>query len=122
MPDTYFTSEHEWIRVEGDTGTVGVTNHAQEELGDVVYIELPEVGTHFSKGDDVVVIESVKAASEAYAPVDGEILDVNTALEDAPETVNADAEGEGWMFKIKIDDASQLEGLMDRDAYEASVS
>ena len=122
MPDTYFTSEHEWIRVEGDTGTVGVTNHAQEELGDVVYIELPEVGTHFSKGDDVVVIESVKAASEAYAPVDGEILDVNTVLEDAPETVNADAEGEGWMFKIKIDDASQLEGLMDRDAYEASVS
>ena len=122
MPDIYFTSEHEWIRVEGDTGTVGVTNHAQEELGDVVYIELPEVGTRFSKGDDVVVIESVKAASEAYAPVDGEILDVNTALEDAPETVNADAEGEGWMFTIKIDDPSQLEGLMDRDAYEASVA
>lgn len=122
MPDTYFTSEHEWIRVEGDTGTVGVTNHAQEELGDVVYIELPDVGTRFSKGDDVVVIESVKAASEAYAPVDGEILEVNRALEDTPETVNADAEGEGWMFKIKIDDATQLNDLMDRDAYEASVA
>jgi glycine cleavage system H protein len=122
MPDTYFTSEHEWIRVDGDTGTVGVTNHAQEELGDVVYIELPDVGTRFSKGDDVVVIESVKAASEAYAPVDGEILEVNSALEDTPETVNADAEGEGWMFKIKIDDASQLNDLMDRDAYEASVA
>lgn len=122
MPETYFTSEHEWIRVEGDTGTVGVTNHAQEELGDVVYIELPDVGTRFSKGDDVVVIESVKAASEAYAPVDGEILEVNRTLEDAPETVNADAEGEGWMFKIKIDDPSQLDDLMDRDAYEASVA
>ena len=119
MSDVKFTEDHEWIRIEGDVGTVGITNHAQEQLGDIVFVELPDVGKALTKGGDAAVVESVKAASEIYSPVDGEVLEVNGLLGDEPAKVNADAEGEGWFFKVKIADASQLDGLMDAEAYKA---
>lgn len=114
----YFTEDHEWIKVDGDTGTVGISPYAAKQLGDVVYVELPEIGREVGKGDEVAVVESVKAASEVYAPVGGEVTEVNEALEDAPETVNASADGEGWFLKIKIADASELESLMDEAKYK----
>ena len=116
---TKYSEDHEWVRVEGDVGVVGITEHAQEQLGELVFVELPEIGASFAKGDECAVIESVKAASEIYAPVGGEITEVNDALGDAPTTINDDAEGEGWIFKMKIADAAELEELMDADAYKA---
>ncbi len=118
---TYYTEEHEWIRVEGEQATVGISDHAQEQLGDIVFVELPEVGKKLAKGEQAAVVESVKAASEVYAPVGGEVTEVNSALEEKPELVNQDAEGEGWFFRMKLADPGELEGLMDRDAYEKFV-
>ena len=114
-----YTEDHEWIRVDGDVGTVGITDHAQEQLGDVVFVELPEVGATVAKGDASGVVESVKAASEIFAPVSGEVVEVNQALVDAPQTVNSDPTGAGWFYRIRLSDPSQLEGLMDETAYKA---
>lgn len=122
MAKVYFTDEHEWISVDGDMATVGITNHAQEQLGDLVYVQLPDTGRSVSKGDDCVVVESVKAASDVYAPVSGEITETNGALADEPGLVNASAEGEGWLFRMKLSDRSELDKLMDRAAYEAMVA
>jgi len=116
---TYYTEDHEWISLEGETGTVGITKYAAEQLGDVVFVEVPEAGTSFGKGDDMAVVESVKAASDVYAPVAGEVVEGNEALADAPETVNADPEGAGWFCKIKVSDAAAVSGLMDKAAYDA---
>ena len=116
---TKYSEDHEWITVEGNTGTVGITDFAQQQLGDVVFVELPEVGAQFRQGDISGVVESVKAASEIYSPVSGEIVEANSLLEDAPDTVNSDPTGDGWFFKIKLSDASELDGLMDETAYKA---
>jgi len=115
---TYFTEDHEWIKVDGDTGIVGISAYAANALGDVVFVELPDVGTEFDKGDEAAVVESVKAASEVYVPVGGEVTAVNEALEDAPETVNASPDGDGWFLKIKIADADELSNLMDEAKYK----
>lgn len=115
---TKYTEDHEWIKVDGDTGTVGISPYAAGQLGDVVYVELPEIGREMAKGDEAAVVESVKAASEVYAPVGGEVTEVNGVLEDAPETVNASADGEGWFLKMKITDAEELDTLMDEAAYK----
>ncbi len=119
MSDMKFSKEHEWMRLEGDIGTVGITDYAQEQLGDVVYVELPQVGKQVNQGDEMAVVESVKAASEVYAPVSGEVTEVNETLSDAPETVNADALGAGWFVKIKLGEPSELDKLMDEVAYAA---
>ena len=116
-----FTEEHEWLRVEGDLVVVGITEHAAEQLGDVVFVELPEVGTQVAKDDEIVVIESVKAASDILAPLDGEIVEVNEALVDAPGKVNEDPMGDAWFFKIKATDLSQMDDYMDEDAYKDLV-
>ncbi len=121
MPTTYYSEDHEWIEVDGDTGTVGITDFAQEQLGDVVFVELPEIGRTVIKGDDMAVVESVKAASEVYAPVGGEVVAVNEALEDNPAAVNEDAEGDGWFVRLGLADAAELEDLMDAAAYAAFV-
>ena len=113
----YFTKEHEWVRVEGDSGTVGITDFAQGQLGDIVFVEVPEAGRQVEKGGEAAVVESVKAASDVYAPVSGEVIEGNGALADEPSLVNSDPEGEGWFFKLRLSDPSQLEGLMDADAY-----
>jgi glycine cleavage system H protein len=113
----YFTREHEWIRVEGDTATVGISNHAQEQLGDIVFAEVPEAGRRVSKGQEAAVVESVKAASDVYAPVSGEVIEGNHAVADDPALVNSDPEGQGWFFKLKLDNPSELDGLMDEAAY-----
>jgi glycine cleavage system H protein len=118
MP-TYFTKDHEWVRIDGDIAVVGITEHAQEQLGDVVFVELPAIGRTVSQGGEAAVVESVKAASEVYAPLGGEIIEGNSALEDNPALVNQDAEGEGWFFKLRLSDPAEAEGLMDRAAYEA---
>lgn len=114
----YFTEDHEWINVEGEIGTVGISPYAAGQLGDVVFVELPEIQTELVKGAEAAVVESVKAASEVYAPVSGEVTGVNEALEEAPETVNASADGDGWFFKMKISDAGELENLMSAQAYK----
>lgn len=114
----YFTEDHEWIKVDGDVGIVGISPYAAKQLGDVVYVELPEIGREMAKGDEAAVVESVKAASEVYAPVGGEVTEVNETLEDAPETVNASADDKGWFLKMKIADASELESLMDEAKYK----
>ena len=119
MSTVKFTKDHEYIRIDGDVGTVGITVYAQEQLGDVVFVELPETGKALNKGDEAAVVESVKAASEVYAPVTGEVIEVNADLEATPAKVNDDAMGEGWFLKIKIGDPSQLEGLMDESAYQS---
>ena len=116
-----YTKEHEWVKVEGDTATVGISPYAQEQLGDVVFVELPEVGKKIEKGKEMAVVESVKAASEVYAPIGGEVVEVNNALTDAPATVNEDALGKGWFAKIKLADKAELDGLMDEAAYKAYV-
>ena len=117
----YFTKEHEWIRVEGDTATVGISNHAQEALGDIVFAEVPEAGKSLSKGQEAAVVESVKAASDVYAPVSGEVVEGNQAIADDPSLINSDPAGEGWFFKLKLSDNGQLEGLMSADEYKAFV-
>ena len=117
----YFTKEHEWIRVDGDLATVGISNHAQEALGDIVFAEVPDAGKTLSKGDDAAVVESVKAASDVYAPVGGEVVEGNAALADDPSLINRDPEGEGWFFKLKLSDTSELVGLMDEAAYREWV-
>lgn len=118
---TYYTEDHEWITVEGDIATIGVTEHASEQLGEVVFIELKESGDTFSKGDEIGVIETVKAASEVYAPVDGEIVEANGELPDAPTRLNESPEKDAWIYKIKVSDPGQLDGLMDKDAYTAMI-
>jgi len=113
-----YSKDHEWIDIDGDIGTVGITEHAQEQLGELVYVEVPEVGANLDQGDEACVVESVKAASEVYAPCSGEIVEVNEDLADAPTTVNEHAEGDGWLFKIKIADMSELDEFMDEAAYK----
>ena len=113
----HFTGEHEWIRVEGDVGTVGISSHAQEALGDIVFAEVPETGRSLNKGDEAAVVESVKAASDVYAPVAGEVIEGNPALADNPALINSDPEGEGWFFKMRIADTADLAHLMDETAY-----
>ena len=117
----YFTREHEWIRVEGDTATVGISDHAQQALGDIVFAEVPEAGKTLNKGDEAAVVESVKAASDVYAPVGGEVLEGNSAVADDPALVNRDPEGEGWFFKLRLSDNGELDGLMDEAAYREWV-
>ncbi|MAU50827.1 MAG: glycine cleavage system protein H [Roseovarius sp.] len=116
-----FTEEHEWLRVEGDLVVVGITEHAAEQLGDVVFVDLPEVGTSVTKDDEIVVIESVKAASDILAPLDGEIVEVNEALADEPGKVNEDPMGDAWFFKIKPEDMSQMDDYLDEAAYKALI-
>lgn len=113
-----YTEDHEWIKVEGEKGIVGISAYAAKALGDVVFVELPEIGREMAKGDEAAVVESVKAASEVYAPIGGEVIEVNDALEDAPETVNASPAGDGWFLKIKITDVSELDSLMDEAKYK----
>lgn len=117
-----YTEDHEWLRAEGNVIVVGITEHAAEQLGDVVFVELPETETQVAKGDDVVVIESVKAASDIVAPVDGEIIEVNEDLADNPGLVNEDPLGGAWFFKIKVEDAGQIDAYMDEDAYKEMIS
>jgi len=121
MADVRYSEEHEWIRVEGDTGTIGITQYAQEQLGDVVFVDVPQAGRKVAKGESVAVVESVKAASDIYAPVSGEVIESNAALADSPGDVNVEPMGKGWFFKIKISDKGELAGLMDEAAYEAFV-
>ncbi len=113
----YFTEEHEWIDVEGEIATVGITDYAQGQLGDIVFVELPDEGKTFTRGDDAAVVESVKAASDVYAPVSGEVVEVNSALEDEPALVNSDADEDGWFFKLRITDPEELKSLMNETAY-----
>jgi glycine cleavage system H protein len=115
----YFTKEHEWISVEGDTATVGITDFAQGQLGDIVFVEVPSAGTQVTQGGEAAVVESVKAASDVYAPVSGEVIEGNPALEDDPSLVNTAAESDGWFFKLRLSDTSQLEGLMNADEYKS---
>ncbi len=116
-----FTDDHEWIVLDGDTGTVGISDYAQEQLGDIVFVELPEVGRRLAQGDEAAVIESVKAASELYAPVDGEVVEVNARLADDPGLVNSAPTEEGWFIRLRLSDPAQLDGLMDSEAYQRFV-
>lgn len=118
----HYTKEHEWISVDGDIATIGITNHAQEQLGDVVFVELPAIGKAVTKGGDAAVVESVKAASEVYAPVTGEVVEVNKELEGDPALVNREAEGSAWFMKVKLKDKSELADLMDKAAYDKFVA
>ncbi|MBM6592656.1 glycine cleavage system protein GcvH [Microvirga pudoricolor] len=118
---TRYTKDHEYIRLDGDTGTVGITDYAQQQLGDVVFVELPSVGKSVSKGDEAAVVESVKAASEIYAPVSGEVVEVNGDLEATPGTVNEDPSGRGWFMKLKVKDQGELDGLMTEEQYQDFV-
>jgi glycine cleavage system H protein len=120
-PGCKYHEEHEWIRVEGDEGVIGVSDYAQEQLSDVVYVELPEVGDSFEAGDVLAVIESVKAASDVYMPITGEVLEINEVLEDSPELVNSDPYGEAWLVRVTIADPGELDGLMEADAYQAYI-
>jgi glycine cleavage system H protein len=116
-----YSNEHEWIRVEGEVGSIGITNYAQEQLGDVVFVDVPAVGRKVTKGESVAVVESVKAASDIFSPVSGEIVEGNAALADSPGDVNAEPMGKGWFFKIRLSNKSELDGLMDEAAYDAFV-
>jgi len=118
MSETRFTKDHEWIRIDGKVGTVGITQFAQSQLGDIVFVEVPSAGKSVKAGGEAAVVESVKAASEVYSPVSGTVEEGNAALPDAPETVNSDPEGAGWFFKIELSDVKELDGLMDKAAYE----
>lgn len=122
MTTTLYTSDHEWLKIDGDIATVGITDYAQSQLGDVVFIELPKVGRALKKSEAAAVVESVKAASDVYAPVTGEVLEVNQAVVDEPALVNSDADGKAWFFKIKIADKGELGGLMDEAAYKAHTA
>lgn len=117
MSTVKFTEDHEWVLIEGDVATIGISNYAQEQLGDVVFVELPDIGKELAKGDEAAVVESVKAASEVYAPISGEVLEINSVLDETPALVNEDAEGRGWFVKMKLSDANELEELMDEAAY-----
>jgi glycine cleavage system H protein len=117
MSDLKYSKDHEWVRVDGDIGTVGISAFAQEQLGDVVFVELPDIGRSVSPGDEAAVVESVKAASEVYAPVSGEVVEVNGALNETPELVNSDPTGKGWFMKIRLSNASELDSLMDEASY-----
>jgi glycine cleavage system H protein len=116
-----YSEDHEWIKVEGDVGTVGITDYAQKALGDIVFVELPPAGDSFAKGDEVAVVESVKAASEIYAPVSGEIVDINDNVEGSPEIVNTSPMDDAWFFKIKLSDEAELDGMMSEDDYNDFV-
>ena len=118
----YYTEDHEWVEVDGDVGTVGISDYAQGQLGDIVFVETPDEGKDVSKGDDVAVVESVKAASDVYSPVSGTVLEGNPALADTPELVNEDPEGDGWFFKLTLSDPSEVESLMNESAYAEFVS
>lgn len=118
----YFTKEHEWIEVEGDAATVGITDYAQSQLGDIVFVDVPEAGRRFARGDEAAVVESVKAASDVYAPVAGTVVEGNAALVDEPGLVNTDPEGEGWFFRLSLAESGELAELMDEDAYKAFVA
>ena len=117
-----YTDDHEWVSVNGNIATIGITNYAQAQLGDVVFVELPAVGSKLCQGDEASVVESVKAASEVYMPVSGEVVEINGAIEDEPTTVNSDPVGEGWFFKIKLSDPSELDDMMDDDAYKSYIA
>ena len=117
-----YTEDHEWLKLDGGVATVGITHHAQDALGDVVFVEVPAPGTALKKGDSFAVVESVKAASDVYAPVSGDVIDANNELTSSPETANASPEGAGWIAKVKLTNPAELEDLMDRDAYEAYLS
>ena len=121
MADTKYTQEHEWLRVDGDVGTIGITEYAQEQLGDVVFVDVPQAGRKVAKGEACAMVESVKAASDIYAPVSGEVVEANAALADTPGDVNAEPMGKGWFFKIKLSDKGELAGLMDEAAYNDFV-
>jgi glycine cleavage system H protein len=121
MSEVRYSKDHEWVKVDGDTATVGITHYAQEQLGDVVFVELPDVGKKVEQGKQMATVESVKAASEVFAPISGEVVEVNSALADAPATVNEEAQGKGWFAKLKIADKGQLAGLMDEGAYKKFV-
>jgi len=121
MSEIRYSQDHEWVKLDGDTVTIGITHYAQEQLGDVVFVELPAVGKQVEKGNELAVVESVKAASDVYAPITGEVVEVNSALVDAPATINEDALGKGWFAKLKIADKGQLAGLMDEAAYKKFV-
>jgi glycine cleavage system H protein len=116
-----FSKDHEWVKVEGGVATVGITAYAQEQLGDVVFVELPAIGRHVKAGEEAAVVESVKAASEVYAPISGEVTEVNSALSDTPALVNEDAEGKGWFLKLKVADTKELDKLMDAAAYKTFI-
>ena len=118
----YFTRDHEWVAIAGDTGTVGITDYAQGQLGDITFVELPQVGAAVTKGDAVSVVESVKAASDVYSPLSGEVTDVNEALDGEPELVNSDAEKAGWLYRLRLSDPAELADLMDKAAYDAFVA
>lgn len=117
-----FTAEHEWLKIEGDVATVGITTHAAEQLGDLVFVELPEVGATFDKGADAATVESVKAASEVYCPLDGEITEINQAIVDDPSLVNSDPQGAGWFFKLKLKTPSDADALLDEAAYNELIA
>jgi glycine cleavage system H protein len=117
-----YTTDHEWLRIEGDTATIGITDHAQSQLGDIVFVELPKVGRQLTKAEAAAVVESVKAASDVYAPITGEVLEVNDTLSAEPALINSDADGNAWMFKLRIADKSELGGLLDEAAYKAHTA
>ncbi len=121
MTATHFTTEHEYVRVEGDIGVVGVSDHAQSQLGDIVFVDLPQVGKRVAKGEQLAAVESVKAASEVFSPVSGEVVDVNAALSEKPALVNEDPLGEGWFVKLRLADPGELAGLLDETGYEAHL-
>ena len=121
LPNLRYTEQHEWVKVEGDVALVGITDFAQNALGDVTFVELPAVDQQVQKGDDIVVVESTKAASDVYAPVSGKIVEVNTAIEDEPEAINADPFNRGWLVKIQISDPSEIEALMSPEAYAKHI-
>lgn len=121
MATTYFTEDHEWVRVDGDIATVGITDHAQDQLGDLVFVQLPDIGTSLSKGDAAVVVESVKAASDVYAPLDGEVTEVNEATASDPALINSAATGDGWLWKMKLSNTEQLTGLLDEAGYKTII-
>jgi glycine cleavage system H protein len=122
MTTTLYTSDHEWLGIDGDVATIGITDYAQAQLGDVVFVELPKVGRALKKAEAAAVVESVKAASDVYAPISGEVIEVNQAIVDEPALVNTDAAGKAWFFKMKISDKSELGGLMDEAAYKAHTA
>jgi len=121
MTKLYYTQDHEWLRMQAGIATVGITEHAQEQLGDLVFVDLPQAGQKIKQGDALVVVESVKAASDVYAPLDGEVVEINEALSQNPSLVNGDAQGAGWLWKMKIDDEGQLADLLDEDGYQALI-